>query len=144
MAKLTLNALHAAVAGDYAGIRRVTRLLPVGDPKIYPASYEGGQYALERRKVTVKDDKGNDTIVEVETVLLDSVPSQANRIELALLRAYQSGKVQFPLVEIDFETDEEDPILSEIGRLSALELPHRISDALLRDSELDGVAFRAS
>jgi CRISPR-associated protein Csb1 len=145
MAQLTLDKLHAAVAGDYAGIRRVTRLNPVGDPKIFPSTYEGGQYALERRKVVKVDETTQkETVDEVNTVLLDSVPSQANRIELALLRAYRSAKLKFPLVEIDFATGEEDPILSDIGRLSVLELPHRITDALVRDSELDGVGFRIS
>src|SRR5689334_9960701 len=108
MAKLTLDKLRAAIAGDYAGIRRVTTLMPVGDPKIYPATYEGGQYALERRKV-VERDRGEDSrqdkgdhgrVTEVDTVLLDSVPSQANRVELALLGAYRRGQLQFPLVEI--------------------------------------------
>jgi CRISPR-associated protein Csb1 len=145
MAQLTLDKLHAAVAGDYAGIRRVTRLNPVGDPKIFPSTYEGGQYALERRKVVkIDEETKKETVDELNTVLLDSVPSQANRIELALLRAYRTAKLKFPLVEIDFETGEDDPILSDIGRLTTLELPHRITDALVRDSELDGVAFRIS
>ena len=140
MEQLTLDALKSAVAGDYAGIRRITKLFPAGDPKIFPPTYEGGQYATEERKV-----RGDDgTITEIDTVLLDSVQSQSNRMELALVRAYDSGKVRFPMVWIDFATGEKEPVLSEIGRLTALELPHRITDALMRDSESNGTAFRRS
>jgi CRISPR-associated protein Csb1 len=139
MDRLTLELLHAAVSGEYAGIRRVTKLQPAGDPKIYPPTYEGGEYATEERKV--RTDSG---VTEVKTVLLDSVQSQANRMELALLRAYDAGLVKFPMLAIDFKTGEEDPILAEIGRLTALELPHRVTDALLRDSEYNGKPFRSS
>lgn len=139
MCALSLNELKSAIAGEYAGIRRVTMLHPVGDPKVYPPTYEGGEYATERRKI-----RNGDEIVETDTVLLDSVPSQGNRLEIALRRAYDLGKTRFPMVAVDFSTDEKDPILSEIGRLTTLELPHRITDALVRDSEYNGVLFRNS
>src|SRR5579885_110984 len=139
MDRLTLDLLYAAVSGEYAGIRRVTKLYPAGDPKIYPPTYEGGEYATEVRKVRTESG-----VTEVNTVLLDSVQSQANRMELALLRAYDSELVKFPMLAIDFKTGEEDPILAEIGRLTALELPHRVTDALLRDSEYNGRPFRSS
>lgn len=135
METLTLDVLRAAVAGDYAAIRRITKLMPAGDPKLYPPTYEGGEYATEIRKVNGK---------EIRTVLLDSVQSQANRMELALLRAYEGGKVRFPLVQIDFADGESDAVVKEVGRLTALEMPHRIMDALLRDSEYEGVTFRRS
>ena len=105
--------------------------------KVFPSTYEGGRYATEVRKIRQGDD-----VVEVKTVLLDSVQSQANRMELALLRAYQAGKVQFPLVEIDFATGESEANLAEIGKLTVLEVPHRIADALVRNSEYCGVDFR--
>ena len=91
MSALDLEMLHDAVAGAFAGIKRTTMLMPVGDPKVFPSTYEGGRYATEVRKI-----RQGDHVVEVKTVLLDSVQSQANRMELALLRAYQAGKVQFP------------------------------------------------
>jgi CRISPR-associated protein Csb1 len=132
--------MKKAVTGEYAGIRRITRLYPAGDPKIYPPTYEGGEYATETRKV--KNERGE--IQELDTVLLDSVQSQANRMELALLAAYRAGKVKFPMLQVDFASGEEDPTVAEIGLITALELPHRMTDALLRDSELNGVAFRRS
>ncbi len=66
---------------------------PASDPpgaagrKGVPATYEGGEYADESRQIRTVDG----AVHTVETVLLDSVQSQANRMELALLRAYDRG-----------------------------------------------------
>jgi len=147
---LNLDSLKKAVAGEYAAIRRVTRLEPQGD-KIFPPTYEGGEYADEPRQVLV--DPGGDTGVQngaqlrkvqtVDTVLLDSVQSQANRMELALLRAYDSGRIKMPMLQVDFAGDGSDPILAEIRRITALEAPHRMCDAIFRDAVWkDGTAFR--
>jgi CRISPR-associated protein Csb1 len=78
MTILNLELLDKAVSGEYAGIRRTTRLEPQGE-KIFPPTYEGGDYADEQRLVHTKDESGNDRTEVVETVLLDSVQSQANR-----------------------------------------------------------------
>lgn len=129
MASLTLETLREAVSRD-AAIRSVTRLAPAGGPgdKVFPPTYAGGVYATEQRRV-------GDEIVE--TVLLDSVQSQANRMELALRGAYERGELRFPLVVADFTPD-----FPHIGRVTALDAPHRIADAIFRESRLDGVAFR--
>src|SRR5579884_2411365 len=140
MKALTLERLQKAITGEYSAIRRVTRLSPAGDPKIFPPTYEGGTYAEERRKVVNE----NGQLVELSTILLDSVQSAANRMEQALLRAYDRGDIRFPLVQIDFAAGESDAILSDIGRITALDVPHRITDALFRDSEFDGKPFRTS
>ncbi|GIW39502.1 MAG: hypothetical protein KatS3mg076_0079 [Candidatus Binatia bacterium] len=85
-------------------------------------------------------------------VLLDSVQSQANRMELALQEAVDAGKIKLPLVVVDFS--EHDPtgdleadeaagrLIEKVGRITSLQVPHRLADAILRDSELDGVRFR--
>ena len=63
-------------------------------------------------------------------------------MEMALLHAYDSKKIAMPLLLVDFAEGTEDPILKEIGRITALETPHRICDAIFRDS-LDGaIPFR--
>src|SRR5579885_2915499 len=140
MDSLELEQLKRAVAGDYAAIRRVTRLEPQGE-KIFPPTYEGGEYADEDRNVRMDDG----AIRTVKTFLLDSVQSQANRIEMALLRAYDAGRLKMPMVKVDFEGDGSEPILKDIGRVTALEAPHRICDAIFRDSVTkDGKAFRES
>ncbi len=83
-------------------------------------------------------------------VLLDSVASQANRMEEALQRAWDDGRLQFPMVRVDFTgaTDEDSRFdlstLGGTGYLTALEVPHRLADAILRDSMLGDLRFRAS
>ena len=139
MHNLDLKTLKGAVAAEYAAIRRVTRMDGVGE-KIFPPTYEGGEYATEQRKI--HDEYG--AVQTVETVLLDSVQSQANRMEMALLRAYDSGRLKMPLMAIDFAGDRSDPILAEIGRLTALEAPHRMCDAIFRDALYQGKAFRTA
>src|ERR1035437_9596398 len=74
MDTLDLKTLKKAVPGEYAAIRRVTRMEALGE-KIFPPTYEGGEYATEQRQVLNPKDK---TVQTVETVLLDSVQSQAN------------------------------------------------------------------
>jgi CRISPR-associated protein Csb1 len=133
MENLSLEKLKKAVAGEYAAVRRVTRLEAIG-AKVYPATYEGGQYATEERRVGGQP---------VPTVLLDSVQSQANRMELALLRAYDAGRLKMPMLAVDFAAVSDDPLLAEIGRLTALEAPHRMCDAIFRDAIYEGQPFRS-
>ena len=132
---MDLQTLQDAVSGGAAALRCVTRYQPAGGPgdKIFPPTYEGGQYATEQR---VNPDTGEIR----ECVLLDSVASQANRMELELLRARRSGLVDLPLLEVRFERDD----LPRQFTVTSLEAPHRIADALFRDSRLDGKMFRQS
>jgi CRISPR-associated protein Csb1 len=131
-ALLTFEDLAAAVHGAGVALRAITELEPVGGPtdKVFPPTYQGGRYHLEKRRVDGS---------EVDTVVLDSVQSQANRMELALLEARDHGVIEFPLLVADFSNE-----LPHIGRITALEAPHRIADAIFRDSLLDGVPFRDS
>ena len=133
--KLDLTNLRDAVAGRAAAFRCVTGYQPVGGPgdKVFPPTYEGGKYATEKRV----DPKTGELR---ECVLLDSVQSQANRMELALLEAYRANQVALPLLQVRF--DQKD--LPKPFTVNSLEAPHRIADALFRDSLLDGVMFRKS
>lgn len=143
MSELTFEQLSEATAGGAVALRSRLPLAPAGgtEDKVFPPSYAvdgraDHKYAVETRQI---DDK------EVETVLLDSVASQANRAEEALLEGWLEGDLAFPVPYVDFsdaKADEED--LSEIGKLTALEAPHRIADAIFRDSLLDGTLFRLS
>lgn len=127
---LTLDHLQTAVAGG-AAIRLRQPLAPAGGAgsKVFPPTHEGGQYAWETRRVDGEP---------VRCVLLDSVQSQANRCELALLDALRDGRLTLPLVEARFVD------FPDLGSVSTLEAPHRIADAIFRDSTLDGVPFRDS
>ena len=133
--ELHLQTLRGAVAGTAAAFRCVTEYQPVGGPgdKVFPPTYEGGKYATEER---IDPATG-----EVRPcVLLDSVQSQANRMELALLEAHRADKMALPLLVTRFDQDE----LLKKFTVSSLEAPHRAADALFRDSLLGGVIFRKS
>jgi CRISPR-associated protein Csb1 len=139
METLTLEMLRTAVAGTDAAIRSRTRLVPAGGPsdKVFPPTYmkEGRsttKYAFEDRRIDGR---------EVRTVLLDSVQSQANRIEEALLEAWRDKEIKMPMLHVDFSKIEG---LEDLETISALQTPHRIADAILRDSLLKGTPFRAS
>lgn len=127
--------LLAAVAEDGVGVRARIALEPLGGPddKIFPPTYNvGGRaaYAVEQRRVAGET---------VESVVLDSVSSQANRFESALLDAYRRREVALPVVSVDFSEAEG---VRGLDRISSLEAPHRIFDALLRDSMSGDTLFR--
>ncbi len=139
--KLTLDTLKEAVEED-AAIRRVQRLQPVGGPgdKLFPPTYPGvGQNALARHVFETRRIDGND----VRCVLIDSVQSQANRLEEALLSEMRAGKFKIPHIVVDFK--EQKPLngtdVSDLGEITSLDAPHRVFDAIIRDSELDEVKF---
>ena len=132
---LDLKTLRDAVAGTAAAFRCVTDYQPAGGPgdKVFPPTYKGGKYATEER---IDPETG-----EIKPcVLLDSVQSQATRMELALLEAHRAGKVTLPLIVTRFDQDE----LRGKFEVTSLEAPHRAADALFRDSLLNGVMFRKS
>ena len=132
---LELKTLRDAVAGTAAAFRCVTDYQPAGGPgdKVFPPTYEGGKYATEER---IDPETGETK----PCVLLDSVQSQANRMELTLLEAHRAGKVTLPLIVTRFDQEE----LLRRFTVTSLEAPHRAADALFRDSRLNGVMFRKS
>ena len=139
MPELTFEKLSEAVAGGAVALRAKTTLQPAGGEgdKVFPPTYapEGRaehKYAVEDRQVGDKS-----SVV----VLLDSVASQANRAELALLEGWRDQDLSFPVPYVDFTVDEG---VSDIGEMTVLEAPHRLADAIFRDSLLDGTLFRLS
>src|SRR5581483_3919316 len=136
-----LAILSAAVAGGAAAIRSVTCLQPVEGEggKLFPATYSGGKYATEKRRL-----KENDGERVVECVLLNSVQSEANHAELALKDAIERGQLQLPLIEVDF-TEANSKFKKDIAPQTSFDVPHRLADAILRDSVLDdGTRFSKS
>ena len=133
--ELTLDKLKTAVAGSAAAFRSRTRLQPAGGEgdKVFPPTYAGAIYAKEERQING---------AKVPCVLLDSVQAQANRLEEALQRALDAGTLKgVPVLNVDFTGL---GLLDEVSRVSSLEAPHRIADAILRDSLHDGRPFRKS
>jgi CRISPR-associated protein Csb1 len=140
---MKLSDLHDAIRSA-AAFRCRTRLQPAGGEgdKVFPPTYAGAVYAMEWRRVP-----GYEGLVRC--VLLDSVQSQANRAEEALQDAIDEGRMAIPVVEVDFSDipvvdpdSQDDGLYEPIGRVTSLEAPHRIADAVLRDSELGGQPFR--
>ena len=137
---LNADQLRELLAGDAVAIRGRATLQPAGGPadKIFPPTHAvdernkkpGAKYAFETRRID-----GNDTTC----VLIDSVQSQANRMEEALQALWVSKRIAIPVVSVDFSS-----VAPEVGRVTSLTAPHRIADALLRDSLLDGQLFRLS
>lgn len=112
---------------------------PVGGQgdKIFPPTYPGEgrnpapRHVYERRRRP----EG-----EVWCVLVDSVQSQANRLEEALLGAVKDGAADIPHVRVDFRNRG----VEGIEFVTSLDAPHRVYDAILRDSLLDGSPFMES
>jgi CRISPR-associated protein Csb1 len=133
MSVLTVDRLVAAMAEDRrdAGIVVTGRYQPVGGAggKVMPPTFPEGPYLFEERWVDGQ---------RLRTVVVDQVPSQANRVEEALSEARRRGRIAVPVFELTAPT--------ELGvvRLTSLEFPHRYADAYLRDSEVGGRRFDAS
>ncbi len=140
---IELRALMDAVGSD-AAFRRVRRLQPVGGQgdKIFPPTYRGQgrndppRHVFELRRVDGK---------EIWCVLIDSVQSQANRLEEALLAAAEEEEARderlpLPYVTVDFRGAGLEPL----ERITSLDAPHRVYDAILRDSLLSGTPFMRS
>ena len=142
---ITLQSLGEAIVQD-AAFRRVRRLQPIGGKgdKIFPPTYPPPQgsprnapprHVFERRRIDGKD---------IWCVLVDSVQSQANRLEEALLAATEDegddGRMPLPCVTVDFRGTGLEPL----ERITSLDAPHRVYDAILRDSLLDDTPFMQS
>ena len=137
--ELTLQALRDAVE-NHAAIRRIQRLTPAGGPgdKVFPPTYAGLDdkpcYITEQRRINGAD---------VPCVLLDSVQSQANRLEEALLKAVRRGLFKLPYISVDFSGQKgaNQIEIGDLGEVTSLDAPHRVFDAIIRDSQLDGTKF---
>jgi len=125
MKEFTVSDLTSAISRNDAAVRLRVELQPVGGPgdKFFPPTYEGGAYAEEHRVVGERDSKA---------VLVNSVPAEAARLEAALKQGIEANEVEFPTVALD---------VTGFGRLLELDLPHRLFDAYLVHSEVNGVAF---
>jgi CRISPR-associated protein Csb1 len=130
--------LIAACADDSgdAGIRIVSELEPLagsGSP-VKPPVYEGGRYQMDRRWEPPEAES------PTEVVVLDQVPSQANRLEAAA-RLHRE-LVGLPEMRLDLSAL---PLPAHLPRsLSSWQFPHRNADAYLRDAAYDGEDFSRS
>lgn len=138
--QLDLSTLESLVEGGAVAIRGTAILEPAGGggDKLFPPSHSvdknekrpGAKYAFEVRKLDGR---------EVRCVLVDSVQSQANRMEEALQALWADRRISLPVITVDLGA-----AAPEVGVVTSLTAPHRIADAILRDSMLGDTPFRSS
>lgn len=146
--------LHQAVQSA-AGLRLRLRLQPMyGEGElIFPSTVSGGKYQTFSRRIpeyrnfqhTKQTGDRTETLPlgSVPCVIIDSVQSQANRLEDALLTDIREGNIFIPHIETDFSEVED--LQKEVGKLTCFECPHRAFDAILRDStDATGTPFPAT
>lgn len=134
--RIDLEALVAACADDSFedGIRIDSTLesLTGADGLVKPAVYEGGVYQRDRRWASPADEE------PTEVVVIDSVPSQANRLEEAMRRNRETTRVPEMVLDLSDLTN----LPAHLPRqISSLEFPHRNADAYLRDARVNGRDF---
>ncbi len=126
------QAIHDAVAVEFT-----VKLQAAGgtNHKVFPPTYlnddpstknkYSAKYAREER---IMDGKA------VPAILLDSVPSQANRMEQALLSAIQDDQIDFtfPVFSVT---------IPEHGTVTSVDAPHRALDVIFLDSDIAGKAL---
>ena len=113
-----------------SALRIIMRLQPaMSDGLVYPPTYDKGQHIFRPAWVNGE---------ERQAVLLDSVQSQANRIEMAILAAHRRGDLHYPDLQIEIKTELGDE------HYSVLELSHRIYDAALRLCKVNETLFPQS
>ncbi|MBI4612486.1 MAG: type I-U CRISPR-associated protein Cas7 [Planctomycetes bacterium] len=129
--QLTLKSLQEAVRSA-AAFRLRAKLSGAGGDgdKVFPPTYVGGVYAVEDRRIDGK---------VVRCALLDSVQSQANRLEELLLDAFLPNWRELDAGDTN-DTSCDLPVLAvhidNHGWVTSLTAPHRIHDAIIRDSEI--------
>ncbi len=147
MATLSFQELQDVVrTGAAARCRTTLQVVGGEDTGMFLPPYTDSAYAVEKRRLPNFQDPG-------DCVLLDAVQSQANRMEEALQQAIDDGTfknagISIPLVEVDFTPfwdperknkalTDETRLVEPVGKVSSLQTPHRIADAILRDSIVD-------
>ncbi|WP_419838071.1 type I-U CRISPR-associated RAMP protein Csb1/Cas7u [Candidatus Poriferisodalis sp.] len=99
---------------------------------VKPAVYEGGRYQTDRRWASPSD------AVPQDVVVIDNVPSQANRHEEQL----RMDRAASGLPELLLDLSDMANLPSHLPRvISSFQFPHRNADAYLRDALCDGVEF---
>ncbi len=146
MSELDLGTLSDALEiGGPSALSEVTELESAGGPQalVAPAKYASqnrATYVFERRYLADENSKGG---IPVNTVLIDSRTSEANRIEQALQMGIESGQptlCKMPTMQVEYTLKNDASKLIE----SDLELPHRAFDAHFRlgfDSENPARSF---
>jgi CRISPR-associated protein Csb1 len=113
-----------------AGLTIRSELSPLAGPgaPVKPSSYEGGQYQRDRRWLNG---------AAVDAIVIDNVPSEANRLEAAL--AVLRPRLGLPDLVLDLSGVDLPAHLPTT--MSSFLFPHRNGDAYLRDAAIGDVQF---
>lgn len=138
MTPLTLSMLRAACDEDAidGAIVLDALLEPVGGhgTPVNPAIYAGGRYQHDKRW------ESSDASEPTPVIVIDNVPSQANRLEAALEAT--ADEVGVPRLVLDLTGEDFAHLPPHLPRsLSSLRWPHRNADAYMRDALIGGEAF---
>lgn len=143
--KLTLQELNRLVGKNGAiAVRRCARLLSAGgqDEKVFPATYPESKGEVYLREQHIRPDGER-----IPCVVLDSVGSQANRMEQALKEVFYHGQneiADIPFIVADFSKAGNSIGNCFIPDITSLDAPHRMADAIFRDCLLNQVPFPKS
>ncbi len=129
-----------------AAIRITAELTPVGGelapiaPPTFPAKQHSGDQGPRVMVETRWRGRGEDCR-RVSTVVLDTIQSQANRLEDQLLRLVEDGRLELPAVALDLSGISNPgahvrELMDDKGCISSLRFPHRNSDAYFRDADV--------
>lgn len=126
-----LSQVASRVTDPFARALRATKTL---EPLAGPSGTVAPSTHLKDKKATylVNDRRHPVTGEMVPTAVLDTPQSCANRVETALRSARDEIGFPYPELAVD---------VPGYGRLDVLDMPHRVADAALRDSEINGVEF---
>ena len=133
MQRVDVSFLKDVVRYD-AGLVATVQLEPIGgfEEKIQPPTYAGRRYHVEKRR----------TGTEVrDCVVLDSVPSQANRMELALKEHVHERGIKIPSFWLSFDGTSLADRFAPGARLSSFDLPGRAFDMFFMSSEINAKSF---
>lgn len=122
-----LSNIETACAGGISAIRATVRLTPISEgSKVFPPTYAGDEEKERNPPPRYHEEKRLIGGKEINVVVLDSVQSQANRLEQSVLKAIDAEECKLPLLFVTIPGH---------GRITALDAPHRVHDAIFRDSE---------
>lgn len=138
---MTYEQLRDSVGGEHVAVRCRTNLQPAGGEgdKVFPSTYGVSDNAPHKYAIDFPADDETEGPRRAPRALLGSVASEANWHELGLLDGWETAELEFPNPFVDFTGEDG---LEDLGRITALDAPHRIADAIFRDSLLDGTLFR--
>ncbi|MCB1097442.1 MAG: type I-U CRISPR-associated protein Cas7 [Verrucomicrobiae bacterium] len=110
-----------------SGLRLRLRLQPMygAGEIVFPCTVAGGKYLTAPRRIPGYHES-------IDCTTLDSVQSQANRMEAVLLEDIRSGNLSLPHIETDFS--DVDGLEKPVGKITCFDAPHRVFDAIIRDS----------